>query len=365
MDEITNKPLDNRLIDLAQTAMEKETPAAAPAAAPPPAPKAEAAFPDKIEEKPPDPGLGGLLPPETPLKEGDAGVSAPPPELASKLDTRMAMARLKEDALLQGETASAPVGPPPTGPAAPPAVESAAGTNASTQVARSAEDVLGRMYDQAQSILDSGFSRAEEILQFSESAAAQIEEHGAQDAGNILTAARDQAEQIRQRAYEEYQPPSIGLPGEGEEEPPPSIGLPEGGGETPGGESSDWDDMLRDLFNKAMAEADDVMLRGQSEADDVLAQARALAQQTRDNGRDQSLEVRQAAINSSNLIHEYGRNISTNLRQEGIKRADFSQLREELQRAEIRDADFRNTLQHEIQSMEDLLAGVRRPDRSG
>jgi hypothetical protein len=357
MEPISNKPLDSSLVNLGSTSMEQEA-KTEQATAGSPTPAQASSFSDKIESSPTSPTLGGLIHQEPPVTQlSTAPFDSPPPELASKLDTQLAMARLQEDVRLQGETASGPTAPPPSGSALPTVQQAGAAVAAASTAAGDAEDVLNRMYERAQTILDSGFTRSEDILRFSEDAARQIEARGAAESGQILDTARQLAEQIRQRAYEEYQPPSIRLPGAEGGAQPPSIGLPGGEDEgTIGAGTSDWSDMLQDLFNKAMAEADDVWNRGQLDSARVLEGAQALAGQTRADGQQQATDVREAAIGASNRIHEFGRNISVNLRQEGLKHADLSQFREDLQRQDIRDADFRTTLQQELRDLEALLA---------
>jgi hypothetical protein len=351
MEPISNKPLDTSLVNLGPTSLEQEVPAAQPAKTSPPAP---ASFQDQIQSTPAGSSLGGLLSAESAGKQLEtAPTTAPPPELAAKLDTQLAMARLQEDVRLAGEAAAEP---PPSPPASPTVQQASATVAAASTATGNAEDVLNRMYERAQSILDSGFTRAEDILRFSEDAARQIETRGEAEAGGILDTARQMAEQIRQRAYEEYQPPTIRPPFPEGGEQPPSIGLPEPGTEVPVEEPPDWSDMLQDLFNKAMAEADDVWSRGQLDSARLLEEARALAGQTRVDGQDQATDVREAAIGASNRIHDFGRSISVNLRQEGIKHADMSRFREDLQRQDIRDDEFRNTLQKELGKLEELLA---------
>lgn len=355
MEPISDKRLDSSLINLEPTATEPGVQSTGPAA---PSPPEAASFQDQIQSSLTGSSLGGLLPADAVIQQmGTAPAATPPPELAAKLDTQLAMARLQEDVRLQGEAASPPVAPLPQ-PASPTVqLAGAAVAAAGATAAGDAEDVLNRMYERAQTILDSGFTRAEDILRFSEDAARQIEARGEAESGQILDTARQLAEQIRQRAYEEYQPPSIRPPGMEEREQPPSIGLPGGDDEgTIGAGTSDWSDMLRDLFNKAMAEADDVWNRGQLDSARVLEEARALANQTRADGQAQATEVREAAIGASNRIHEFGRSISVNLRQEGLKFADLARFREDLQRQDIRDDEFRNTLRQELGKLEALLA---------
>ena len=354
MEPISNKPLDSSLVNLGPTPLDQEVKTEqAPGVA---APVTSAtSFSDQIESPSPS-TLGGLIPPQpsaTPLSTSPP--DSPPAELATKLDTQLAMARLQGDARVTGEMATLPAEPPPPAPSSPTVEQASAAVAAASTATGDAEDILSQMYQQAQDILDSGFTRADDILRFSEDAARQIEARGETESANILDTARQLADQIRQRAYEEYQPPSIGLPG-AEGGVPPSIGLPDAGGETPVGDTSGWSDMLQDLFNKAMAEADDVWNRGQLDAAHVLDGSKVLADQTRTDGQQQATDVREAAIGASNRIHDFGRSISFNLREEGIKFSDMSRFREELQRQDIRDDDFRNTLQKELQKMEELLA---------
>ena len=361
MEPISNKPLDSSLVNLGPTSPgpgDQDGAGGGRFAAPA---TQTSSFPDQIEsDARPAPRFGGLIPQEPPATQlSTAPPDSPPPELAAKLDTQLAMARLQENVRPHGRDGARRRATSPE-PASPTVQQASAAVAAASTAAGDAEDVLNRMYERAQTILDSGFTRAEDILRFSEDAARQIETRGETESGQILDTARQLADQIRQRAYEEYQPPSIRPPlAEGGDQPP-SIGLPDArrrGHDR--GETSDWSDMLRDLFNKAMAEADDVWSRGQLDSSSVLEGARALADQTRADGQQQATDVREAAIGASNRIHEFGRSISVNLRQEGIKHADMSKFREDLQRQDIRDDEFRNTLQKELRKLEELLARAR------
>lgn len=357
MEPISNKPLDSSLVNLGPTPEDQEVKAEQATAGAAPVTQA-LSFPDKIESSSTGPSLGGLILQEPPVSQlPGAPPDSPPPELASKIDTQLAMARLQGDARVTGEMATLPAEPPPPAPSSPTVEQASASVAAASTATGDAEDILSQMYQRAQDILDSGFTRADDILRFSEDAARQIEARGETESANILDTARQLAEQIRQRAYEEYQPPSIRPPlAEGGDQPP-SIGLPGGEDEgTIGAGTSDWSDMLQDLFNKAMAEADDVWNRGQLDAAHVLDGSKALAEQTRADGEQQASDVREAAIGASSRIHDFGRSISFNLREEGVKLSDMSRFQEDLQKQDIRDDEFRNTLQKQLRDLEALLA---------